>query len=376
MNRLGKFIRFVAVFVAACLIVSVSPDIVKVKAGDYYTLNGKEIGKYSDVDRVQADGGNGTISFNPDLGMIVQVYGNNITKINIPATINGVKVRSIADWAIQYRENVMELTLPEGIEVIGDGNFRGLKVKKIVIPGSVSSIGNSTFSYSDYLEEVVFEDGKLGKTLGDWSLQNCPALKSVYFGEGFVTLGQGTGRFDNKLETVHFPTTIKSLGNYSFRYCINLENVSVGKKSINYMHEFKELGISLGDYPFTQCYFLRKDFSPSYKTSKWYTAVHELKLTGDYAKDILFQSHAHRSVTTRVIHLTSSTETTQRAARILRNTIISTAIPEHCGAASSLTGATRWPVFPMSSTALLRQRTSMIISINGQIQSMRAAATG
>ena len=287
MNRLGKFIRFVAVFVAACLIVSVSPDIVKVKAGDYYTLNGKEIGKYSDVDRVQADGVDGTISFNPDLGMIVQVYGNNLTKINIPATINGVKVRSIADWAIQYKENVTELTLPEGIEIIGDGNFRGLKVKKIVIPGSVSSIGNSTFSNSDYLEEVVFEDGKSGKTLGDWSLQNCPALKSVYFGEGFVTLGQGTGRFDNKLETVHFPTTIKTIGNYSFKYCINLENVSVGKKSIDFMHEFGELGISLGDYPFTQCYFLRKDFSPSYKTSKWYTAVHELKLTGDYAKDII-----------------------------------------------------------------------------------------
>ena len=287
MRSLGRFIKAMVVFAAVCMLTAMMPDVVKAEAGDYYTLNGNELGRYSDVDRVQVEGTDGTISFNPELGMVVQVYGSNLTKINIPDKINGVKVRSIADWAIQYKENVTELTLPEGLEIIGDGNFRGLKVKKIVIPGSVTSIGSSTFSYSEYLEEIVFEDGASGKTLGDWSVQECTALKSVYFGEGFVSLGQGTGRYCDKLETVCFPTTLKSIGNYSFRYCTNLENVKVGKKSVDYMHEFGELGISLGDYPFTQCYFLRKDFSPSYKTSKWYDAVHELKLTGDYAKDIV-----------------------------------------------------------------------------------------
>lgn len=303
--------KIFALITAVCLICSLIPaDRVQVRASDYYTMNGVEIGKYSDVERVKVDGIDGTVSFNPDLGMIVQVYGSDLTKINIPAEINGVKVRSIADWAIQYRENVTELTLPEGLEQIGQGAFRGLNVKKIVIPDSVTSIGNSAFSNSDNLEEVVigsgvkeiggsslrydenlksviFKDGTVAKTLGDWSLLDDPSLEYIYFGEGFTKLGQGTGRSCSKLETVYFPTTLKSIGNYAFRYCNKLENVTVGKTEIDYVHQFGELGISLGDYPFTNCYFIRKDFSPSYKTSKWYKALHELELTGDYPTDIV-----------------------------------------------------------------------------------------
>ena len=133
MRKLGRLVKALAVLMAVCLIITVMPDDIRVFASEYYTFDGKEMGLYSDVQRVQVEGVDGTISFNPELGMVVQVYGSNLTKINIPAEINGVKVRSLADWAIQYRENVTELTLPEGLETIGDGNFRGLKVKKIEI---------------------------------------------------------------------------------------------------------------------------------------------------------------------------------------------------------------------------------------------------
>ena len=123
MRKVGRFFKVLAVMMAVCMIVTVMPDNLRVFASEYYTCDGKEMGLYSDVQRVQVEGVDGTISFNPELGMVVQVYGSNLTKVNIPAEINGVKVRSLADWAIQYRENVTELTLPDGLEKIGQGNF-------------------------------------------------------------------------------------------------------------------------------------------------------------------------------------------------------------------------------------------------------------
>ena len=307
MRKVGRFFKLLAVMMAVCMIVTVMPDNLRVFASEYYTFDGKEMGLYSDVQRVQVEGVDGTISFNPELGMVVQVYGSNLTKVNIPAEINGVKVRSLADWAIQYRENVTELTLPDGLEKIGQGNFRGIKAKEIILPDSVTFLGKYCFNDNEYVEKISLgsitsigessfrEMKKIGsitipgtcKTVGDWCFQDCGALKTIVVEEGVESLGQGFARSVESLETLKLPTTLKSIGNYSFRWCTNLDNVTVGKKTVDYMHQFGELGITLGEYPFTDCSFLRKDYSPSYKTSKWYTAVHELKLTGDYPKDIL-----------------------------------------------------------------------------------------
>ena len=300
------FRRFLAVLLIAVLAVFSAPE-AEAKAGDDYSFDGVVYGKYSDLTYQYVDGiEGGKVAFDKANGMLVSMY-SSVTSAHVPEYIDGVKVRMIADWVFQYKDNLQELTLPEGLEKIGQGNFRGLNIKEINIPDSVTFLGKYCFNDNAVIEKIslggitaidessfcrmenlksVTIPGSC-KTVGDWCFLDCPALKTITVEEGVVSLGQGFARSAEALETVKLPTTLKSIGNYSFRWCNILDNVTVGKKSIDYFHQFGELGIKLGEYPFTNCSFLRKDFSPSYKTSKWYKAVHELKLTGDYAKDIL-----------------------------------------------------------------------------------------
>ncbi len=312
MFRRIYFKRAIAVFLIAFLAVFSAPES-EAKAGDDYTFDGVAYGKYSDAEYYDVEGVvGGKIKFDKNTGAIVSMY-SGITSIDLPAYIDGVKVTIIADWVFQsyddnaYLKNLTHLTLPEGLEKIGQGNFRSINVKEINIPASVSFLGKYCFNDNAVVEKIslggitaidessfcrmenlksVTIPGSC-KTVGDWCFLDCPALKTITVEEGVVSLGQGFARSAEALETVKLPTTLKSIGNYSFRWCNILDNVTVGKKSIDYFHQFGELGIKLGEYPFTNCSFLRKDYSPSYKTSKWYKAVHELKLTGDYAKDIL-----------------------------------------------------------------------------------------
>ena len=352
-----KLKRLLPAILAAVMILSVFPCRPEpASAGDYYTLNGREIGLYSDVKGTQVDGIDGTVCFNKDLGMIVQIYGSSLSVIDIPAEIDGVKVRSVADWALQYKQNVTRITLPEGLETIGQGAFRACPIsvieipdsvksignyafvnceelesivigdgvesigeysikdlpkltsvklgkslktigdgcfqnleslKKLVVPGSLKNIGAYCFRNNDALETLTFEDGAKGREIPDWSLTGNPALKTLSFGEGFEKLGQGTARSSESLTTLRLPASLKSIGNYSFRFCSRLEDVTVGGKQIDFLHQFGEQGVKLGEYPFSNCYFIRKDYSPSYKKGKWYKALHNVALTGDYQTDIL-----------------------------------------------------------------------------------------
>ncbi len=307
----GKLLkRIISVFLIVAIAIAVLPEsVVKVSASsDEYTFDGVVYGKYSDLQYKEIEGfEGGKVAFDKEHGMIVSMY-SSVTDARVPEYIDGVKVTMIADWVFQYRENLETLTLPEGLEKIGQGNFRALNIKEIDIPDSVTFLGKYSFNDNEVVEKIDLGKSltSMGessfsrmsalksvtipgscKSIGDWCFQNNPELRTINIGEGLEKLGQGFGRFCDNLTAVNLPTTLKSIGNYSFRFDTNLEKVTVGKKNIDYVHQFGELGIKLGDYPFTNCFFIRKDYSPSYKKGKWYKALHEVKMTGDYPTDIV-----------------------------------------------------------------------------------------
>lgn len=193
--------------------------------------------------------------------------------------------------AINGCTSLEKLVLSGGITEIDEGCFCNMeKIRSITIPGSVKKIGNYCFRNDPLLEEIILEDGASGRSIGEYCAIDLPSLKKIYIGKGFEVIGPGMGRSSATLEVLSLPSGLKSIGDYAFRFDENLEQVTVGGKEIDYWFQFEELGIKLGDYAFGDTYFLRKDFSPSYKTGKWYEALHKLELnageTGDYVSDI------------------------------------------------------------------------------------------
>jgi hypothetical protein len=87
-------------------------------------------------------------------------YNGTAKTVIIPSRINGIPVRKIADNAFKLKL-LVEVTIPEGIEVIGAWAFSGNKLKAVKLPSSVKVIAPSAFD-SNTLKQVEAGDKKFG----------------------------------------------------------------------------------------------------------------------------------------------------------------------------------------------------------------------
>ena len=101
----------------------------------------------------------------------ITAYDGDKENLVIPATINGITVRSIADGVFKnnsYEEDGFKtVVLPSTLEKIGKEAFANNYVlKEIVIPASVKEIGESAFFTCGELKTITFEDGEESLTVG------------------------------------------------------------------------------------------------------------------------------------------------------------------------------------------------------------------
>lgn len=64
----------------------------------------------------------GTLTFDESTGTIVDC-SENVTSVEIPSEINGIKVTAIGKDAFSYCSHLKKLTIPEGITTIEDHAF-------------------------------------------------------------------------------------------------------------------------------------------------------------------------------------------------------------------------------------------------------------
>ena len=111
-----------------------------------------------------------------------------------------------------------ELIIPSMITEIEQGTFNGINVKKIVIPGSVKTIGANAFSNNPYLEKVIIQEGV--KTIGNSAFMNCTKLNTVTMeGDTVTEIGAQAFRDCTKLSEVTLSNNIKILDSFVFYSC-------------------------------------------------------------------------------------------------------------------------------------------------------------
>ena len=120
----------------------------------------------------------------------------------------------------------LKLTFPETVEVL-EGNYFTLgSIKKVRIPASVRSIGQSTFEI--FFSDVVFEGAP--ETLGDYAFQSS-CLKKMIVNEGTASIGERCFEDCSALKTVSLPMSLEYLGSEAFRNCTKLSNLSFAENS-------------------------------------------------------------------------------------------------------------------------------------------------
>ncbi len=174
---------------------------------------------------------------------------------------------------IDYAENlyingvlIKKLVIPDSVTNIGDYAFCGyLGLTSIIIPDSVTSIGGSAFySTAIYNDSSNWENGVLyignhlikventidgsyvikdgTKVIADSAFSSCDSLTSVTIPDSVTSIGNQAFSSCDSLTSITIPDSVTSIGDYAFHWCDSLTSVTIGN------------GVtSIGGYAFYSC---------------------------------------------------------------------------------------------------------------------------
>jgi len=145
----------------------------------------------------------------------------NLDRIVIPAVYNGQSVKKIADTAF-------------------GSSYSGSKMSSIVIPSSVTSIGNYAFSFCSNLEDITIPNGV--EFIGDSAFSSCTSLKSVTLPNGLISILDSTFSYCSSLTDIVIPNSVTSIGSSAFDGCSSLKSVTIPNNVL-----------SIGNYAFRNC---------------------------------------------------------------------------------------------------------------------------
>ena len=174
------------------------------------------------------------------------------------------QVTSIVSAAFAYCSGLISVTIPNGVTMIGNDAFYGCYgLSTVIIPNSVTSIGENTFCGCSGLRKVIVSDiaawcginfvgnnaNPLGlakhlysdenteirdlvipnsvTSIGNNAFYNCSGLTSVTIGNRVTSIGYSAFQNCSGLTTVIIPNSVTNFGKEAFDGCSDLKKVIV-----------------------------------------------------------------------------------------------------------------------------------------------------
>ena len=129
--------------------------------------------------------------------------------------------RLISYWGKEY-----VVSVPQGVESIGDGAFYECKsLKSITLPQGVESIGDRAFKSCEALTSITLPQGV--KSIGNRAFYECKALKSITLLQGVESIGNEAFKFCKALASITLPQGVKSIGNNALLWCRALTSIRI-----------------------------------------------------------------------------------------------------------------------------------------------------
>lgn len=158
-------------------------------------------------------------SFNAGTGTIDSYFdneGNDVANpactrsVDIPATIGGIAVTSIGDYAF-YGKQITSVTIPNSITTIGKAVFTDNLITSLTLPSSVTSLGDFAFSVN-HLTSLTIPNSITSLGTAAFAMNE---LTSITLPEGLTTIGEGVFR-NNKLTSLTIPSSVTTIGRLAF----------------------------------------------------------------------------------------------------------------------------------------------------------------
>ncbi len=118
-----------------------------------------------------------------------------------------------------------EALIPDGVEMIGPMAFKGANIKCVVIPDSVTEIGENAFEYCWYLENADLGEGIVN--IGAHAFSGCDALEKIILPGSVRSIGRYCFAFCDHLKQVKLNEGLKSMGEYMLYGSEEIEEISL-----------------------------------------------------------------------------------------------------------------------------------------------------
>ena len=137
-------------------------------------------------------------------------YGTNVETVTL-----GSHVASVGDYAFEYSE-INGITFNETLTTIGGYAFCNCRnLSSLVLPESLSTMGERAFAYAGLTTATINGDGNL--VVASYAFSNCNQLATVTIGSGVKAVGERAFAY-NDITTLTFEEGIETIGSYAFAY--------------------------------------------------------------------------------------------------------------------------------------------------------------
>ena len=117
--------------------------------------------------------------------------------------------------------SVENVTIPEGVTVIGDGAFSDFfSLSSVVIPQGVTKIGERAFASCRSLKSVEIPESVT--EIGYMAFINCNSLTTLVIPEGVMKIGNLAFNGNISLTSVEIPESVKEIEGSALCECPNL----------------------------------------------------------------------------------------------------------------------------------------------------------
>ena len=134
-------------------------------------------------------------------------------------------VTSINTQAFRRSKAIKSIIIPNSVTEIGQYAFEYTWIKSVKISESITTIHQGTFSGSYYLESVIIPNSVTN--IESSAFENCKKLKTIKLSENLKKIGASAFKRCKSLQSVIIPDSVEIIERSAFEECKTLKSVNI-----------------------------------------------------------------------------------------------------------------------------------------------------